>query len=222
MPAQNARPAPVTTTARTASSVASVRKNSSSSRAIVTVKAFSGSGRCRVRVATPSSSTSPRSVSHSRGVIAGARWGCTAAGAGRRSCPPGCGRTAAWRACCPSAPPGHAAARCSCLPAGAHRHRELGQVDRAGALADPDRGRGRLVEVEVAHRVEEGPRRLHLVPDRADDLALVGRALHVAERLERVPVARERQRRDAVDLLAALLDVQAAASVVEVVGRGRW
>ena len=56
MPAQNARPAPVTTTARTASSVASVRKNCSSSRAIVTVKEFSASGRSRVRVATPSSS----------------------------------------------------------------------------------------------------------------------------------------------------------------------
>ena len=62
MPAQKARPAPVTTTARTASSRASVRKNRSSSRAMVRSKALSASGRFRVSVATPSSSTATSSV----------------------------------------------------------------------------------------------------------------------------------------------------------------
>ena len=63
MPAQNARPAPVTTTARTSSSVASSRKKVSSSRAIVTVKEFSASGRSSTSVATPSSSTEQDRVS---------------------------------------------------------------------------------------------------------------------------------------------------------------
>ena len=44
MPAQNARPAPVTTTARTSSARASVRKNLSSSRAMVRSNALSWSG----------------------------------------------------------------------------------------------------------------------------------------------------------------------------------
>ena len=63
MPAQNARPAPVTTTARTASSRASVRKTCSSSRAIVRSNALSASGRFRVSVAMPSSSTDQSRVS---------------------------------------------------------------------------------------------------------------------------------------------------------------
>ena len=57
MPAQNARPAPVTTTARTSSDRASVRKNLSSSRAMVRSNALSWPGRSRVSVATPSSSS---------------------------------------------------------------------------------------------------------------------------------------------------------------------
>ena len=63
IPAQKARPAPVTTTARTASSRASVRKNSWSSRAIVRSNALSWSGRLSVSVATPASSTATSSVS---------------------------------------------------------------------------------------------------------------------------------------------------------------
>ena len=63
MPAQNARPEPVTTTARTSSERASVRKTCSSSRAIVRSKALSASGRVRVTVATPSPSTCQSRVS---------------------------------------------------------------------------------------------------------------------------------------------------------------
>ena len=63
MPAQNARPAPVTTTARTSSSRASVRKTCSSSRAIVRSNALSASGRSRVSVAMPSPSTAQSRVS---------------------------------------------------------------------------------------------------------------------------------------------------------------
>jgi hypothetical protein len=63
IPAQKARPAPVTTTARTSSERASVRNTCSSSRAIVRSKAFSRSGRARVSVAMPSSSTAHSSVS---------------------------------------------------------------------------------------------------------------------------------------------------------------
>ena len=62
IPAQNARPEPVTTTARTSSSRASVRNTCSSSRAMVRLKALRASGRFRVSVAMPSSSTSQRSV----------------------------------------------------------------------------------------------------------------------------------------------------------------
>ncbi|HZN87679.1 MAG TPA: hypothetical protein VFB44_01770 [Thermoleophilaceae bacterium] len=56
-PAQKPRPAPVTITARTASSASAASKAAISSRAIVTVNAFSRSGRSSVIVATcPSSS----------------------------------------------------------------------------------------------------------------------------------------------------------------------
>ena len=84
MPAQNARPAPVTTTARTASSRASVRKNRSSSRAMVRSNALSWPGRSRVSVATPSSSTSrPRGSRRGEDVTGCRRW---ASRARRRWC----------------------------------------------------------------------------------------------------------------------------------------
>ena len=54
MPAQNARPAPVTTMARTASSALARSKASISSSAISTVKALSRSGRFRRSVRMPS------------------------------------------------------------------------------------------------------------------------------------------------------------------------
>ena len=56
IPAQKARPSPVTMMARTASSSLTAVKKCSSSSAISTVKALSWAGRCRVRVSTPSSS----------------------------------------------------------------------------------------------------------------------------------------------------------------------
>ena len=55
MPAQNARPAPVTITARTESSSLTSRNDRSSSCAIVTVNELSCSGRFSVMVSTPSS-----------------------------------------------------------------------------------------------------------------------------------------------------------------------
>ena len=54
IPAQKARPAPVTTTAPTASSSLARLKASTSSRAISRVKEFSCSGRFRVNVRMPS------------------------------------------------------------------------------------------------------------------------------------------------------------------------
>ena len=63
MPAQNARPAPVTTTARTSSDRASVRKNLSRSRAMARSNALSWPGRSSVSVATPSSSSEIERVS---------------------------------------------------------------------------------------------------------------------------------------------------------------
>src|SRR5207249_6196606 len=56
-PAQNARPAPVTITARTVSSASARSKASISSRIIVGVKAFSFSGRLSVIVSTPPSTS---------------------------------------------------------------------------------------------------------------------------------------------------------------------
>ena len=55
MPAQNARPRPVTTTAATASSALARSNAATSSSAMVTVNAFSCSGRSRVSVRMPSS-----------------------------------------------------------------------------------------------------------------------------------------------------------------------
>ena len=60
MPAQNARPRPVTTTAATSSSVLARSKASTSSSAIVTVKALSWSGRSSVSVRMPSSTAQSR------------------------------------------------------------------------------------------------------------------------------------------------------------------
>src|SRR5262249_24499375 len=57
-PAQNARPAPVTTIARTASSASHAANASASSRPIVGVYAFSRSGRLSVITATPSRTSS--------------------------------------------------------------------------------------------------------------------------------------------------------------------
>ena len=54
MPAQKARPEPVTTIARMSSSVAAERKKASNSVAIVTVKEFSASGRSRASGSRPS------------------------------------------------------------------------------------------------------------------------------------------------------------------------
>ncbi len=54
-PAQKARPAPVTMTARTASSASARSKASMSSYIMRAVKAFSRSGRFRVMVSTPAS-----------------------------------------------------------------------------------------------------------------------------------------------------------------------
>ena len=62
MPAQNARPSPVTTIAATSSSALARSKADSSSSAMVTVKAFRLSGRLSHRVRMPSA-TSYRSVS---------------------------------------------------------------------------------------------------------------------------------------------------------------
>jgi hypothetical protein len=53
-PAQNARPAPVTTSTRTSSSASAAAQTSPSSRAMSAVNVLSRSGRCRVSVATPS------------------------------------------------------------------------------------------------------------------------------------------------------------------------
>ena len=58
IPAQNARPRPVTTTARTASSRPARPNASTSSSAISTVNALSWSGRSSHRVSTPSSARS--------------------------------------------------------------------------------------------------------------------------------------------------------------------
>jgi hypothetical protein len=55
MPAQNARPRPVTTTAATSSSRSARSKASTSSLAIVTVKELSWSGPSRLSVSTRSS-----------------------------------------------------------------------------------------------------------------------------------------------------------------------
>ena len=63
MPAQKARPAPVTTMTRTASSASSAHIASWNSRSIVWSNAFMASGRLRVSVATPWSSTSTSTVS---------------------------------------------------------------------------------------------------------------------------------------------------------------
>ena len=57
MPAQNARPAPVTITARTSSSALTSTNVASSSSAISTVNALSCSGRSSVTVRTPSSTS---------------------------------------------------------------------------------------------------------------------------------------------------------------------
>ena len=74
-PAQNARPAPVTITARTASS-SSARSNASiSSRAIVSVQAFMRSGRLRVIVRMPSS-TSAAICWNAIGHVLSARYNC--------------------------------------------------------------------------------------------------------------------------------------------------
>ena len=54
MPAQNARPLPVTTTARTSSSAEARSNAATSSFAISTVKALSSSGRSSVSVRMPS------------------------------------------------------------------------------------------------------------------------------------------------------------------------
>jgi hypothetical protein len=62
-PTQNARPVPVTTTTRTASSASARAATVASSSAMVRVNAFSRSGRCRVMVATPSSTSYRSSVS---------------------------------------------------------------------------------------------------------------------------------------------------------------
>lgn len=59
IPAQNARPAPVTTTARTASSSLARRNAATSSSAISTVNALRLSGRFKVSVRIPSSTAYP-------------------------------------------------------------------------------------------------------------------------------------------------------------------
>src|SRR2546426_2516175 len=61
-PAQNARPAPVTITARTVSSASAASKASTSSPSVVAVTALSFSGRASVTSATPSATPYPISA----------------------------------------------------------------------------------------------------------------------------------------------------------------
>src|SRR3954468_22015952 len=212
MLAQNARPAPVTTTARTSSFQASSRKTCSSSRAIVRSKALSWSGRSRVTVAMPSPSTSQPRVSKLIGRSSGdalrqARRGAEAL----RDVVgpvlldvvehlPGPVRVPVDR----EVRDRHDAAQVDVR----HRRRPLGGRDRARTLAEGEEVGDRHVEVPVAERVDERPGRHHLVTDGGDDLALVLHTGDVAVPRVGVTGARVAERGGAVRLLAALLDVQ--------------
>ena len=94
-----------------------------------------------------------------------------------------------------------------------HRPRELHRGDHRGVLADPQRVLARAREPEVADRVDDRPRRGRLGADRADHLALVPGPVDVAE-ARGVPRPGVAERDLAVGLLAALLDVEVRLRVL--------
>ena len=221
MPAQNARPEPVTTIARIASSVAAERKKCSSSRAMVTVNALRDSGRSRVSVQTPSSSVVDREGvvgqpcrRHPRGIPLGVH---RSVGDARRVVLADVGEELLGALLVPGdgeVLDRHAAREAGVAVDPRHREGEASQRDRAGALAHRERPGRRHGELVVAHRVEEGPHRQRLVADRRDDLALGPGAVDVAELGVGLAGAGVAEGGLAVGLLAALRDVEVGVGVL--------